>query len=67
MIKTLLLLIAVLSLTVSCASSPERRNKIITQATEHIQPTRNKLSTYSNFDLKPMKFIEAISSNTKKL
>lgn len=67
MFKLSLTLLTSLVLISGCASSPERRNQIINEAANTIQPTQGKLSTYSKFKLLPMKLTKDISSNSKKL
>lgn len=58
--------VVLFGLLASCASNPERRGEIVTNSANTIQPTQEKLSSFSSFELAPLKMAEAIKSDDDK-
>ena len=59
-----LLLISVM--LTGCTGGPERRDEIVTNFAQTIQPTAEKLSVFSNYEITSLKVAEAIEADEAK-
>lgn len=65
-IKAIFFTIVVCVFFTGCASSPEKYQKIVSEHGSTIQPTQEKLSNYSNYNLLPLKTSETLDADTAK-
>ncbi|MCF6255596.1 MAG: hypothetical protein L3J98_07040 [Gammaproteobacteria bacterium] len=65
-IKAIFLTIFVCVFVTGCASSPEKYQTIVSKHGSTIQPTQEKLSNYSNYNLSPLKTSETLDADTAK-
>lgn len=66
-LRILVITLLIPTLLIGCASNPNRQSDIVEKSASNIQPTREKLSNFSNITLAPMKVIDDIKNNSAKM
>ena len=64
--KYIVSIFIIFGMLAGCASGPERRDAIVSDFAKTIQPTQEKLSVFSDFEISSLKIAEAIEADEAK-